>query len=130
MPSKVKFDKPARAPKCHVRRGDRVILISGANRGKTGTVIKLFPFKGRALVEGEAAQYDTRHVRPNPQANVQGGRVQRLRAIPLSKLALLDPTTSKAAKVRHERTDKGMVRVAKKSGHRFLVEVLPSTPAK
>ena len=120
MPSKVKIPRPAKAPKCHVRRGDKVIVTSGANRGKTGTVIKLFPFDQRALVEGEASQFDTRHVKPNPQANVQGGRVQRLRPIHLSKLALVDPTTNKAARVKHERTDKGMVRVAKKSGHRFL----------
>ena len=119
MPSKVKLPRPAKAPKCHVRRGDQVIVLSGSSRGKTGTVIKLFPFDQRALVEGEAAQYDTKHVRPNPQANVQGGRVQRLRTIHVSKLALLDPTTKKAAKVRHERTADGMVRVAKKSGHRF-----------
>jgi large subunit ribosomal protein L24 len=129
MPSKVKIPRPAKAPKCHVRRGDQVIVLSGASRGKTGTVIKLFPFDQRALVEGEAAQYDTRHVKANPQANVQGGRVQRLRSIHISKLALLDPTTKKAAKVRHERTDKGMVRVAKKSGHRFLESAGAGAPA-
>ncbi len=130
MPSKVKFDRPDRAPKCHVRRGDRVIVLSGARQGKTGTVIKVFPFDQRALVDGEAAQHDTRHVKPNPQANIQGGRTQRLRPIHVAKLALLDPTTKKAAKVRHERTDNGTVRVAKKSGHRFLVEALPTTAAK
>lgn len=130
MPSKVKFDKPARAPKCHVRRGDKVIVLSGASRGKTGTVIKVFPFDQRALVDGDAALYDTRHVKPNPQANVQGGRVRRLRALHVSKLALLDPTTNKAAKVRHERTEKGLMRVAKGSGHRFLVEALPAAPSK
>jgi large subunit ribosomal protein L24 len=130
MPSKVKFAKPAKAPKIHVRRGDQVMVISGASRGKTGTVIKVFPFDQRALVDGEAAQHDTRHVKPNPQANVQGGRVERLRAIHVAKLALLDPTTKKAARVRHERTAEGMVRVAKKSGHRFVVDALPATQAK
>jgi large subunit ribosomal protein L24 len=130
MPSKVKIPKPAKAPKCHVHRGDKVIVRSGASRGKTGTIIKLFPFDQRALVEGEAAQYDTRHVKANPQANVQGGRIQRLRSIHISKLALVDPGTNKAARVRHERTDKGMVRVAKGSGHRFTETTAPVPAAK
>jgi large subunit ribosomal protein L24 len=130
MPSKVKIPRPDQAPKCHVRRGDKVIVRSGAARGKTGTVIKVFPFEQRALVEGEAAIYDTRHIKANPQANEQGGRVKRLRSIHIAKLALLDPTTNKAAKVRHERTeDGGTVRVAKKSGHRFPVESVEAPKA-
>ena len=129
MPSKVKYPKPAKTPKCHVRTGDKVILLSGVNRGKTGTIIKVFPADQRAIVDGDAAHYETRHVKANPQANVEGGRIKRLRPIHISKLALLDPTTNKAAKIRHERTDKGMVRVAKKSNHRFETAAAP-TPAK
>lgn len=119
MASKVKLPQPEKTPKCHVRTGDKVIVLSGDNKGKTGTVIKVFPLEQRALVEGDAAVYDTKHVKPNPQAGVEGGRVQRLRPLHVSKLALLDPTTNKPARVRHERTDSGMVRVAKKSGHKF-----------
>jgi len=130
MPSKVKYPRPAKPPKAHVRRGDRVIVLSGSAKGKTGTIIKVFPWEGRALVEGEAAIYDTRHVKANPQSGVQGGRIKRLRAMHMSKLALLDPTSNKAARVKHERTETGMIRVAKKSGHRFLVETISAAPAK
>lgn len=119
MPSKVKLPKPAKAPKCHVRTGDKVVVLSGATKGKTGTVIKVFPADQRAIVDGDAAVYQTRHVRANPQAGVEGGRVRRMRPIHISKLALLDPTTNKATRVRRERTADGVVRVAKKSGHRF-----------
>jgi large subunit ribosomal protein L24 len=119
MPSKVKLPRPAKMPKCHVRAGDKVIVLSGATRGKTGTIIKVFPEDQRALVEGDGAVYETRHVKANPQAQIEGGRIKRLRPIHISKLALLDPTTNKAARVRHERTAQGMVRVAKKSKHRF-----------
>jgi large subunit ribosomal protein L24 len=129
MPSKVKLPKPAHPPKLHVRTGDKVIVLSGSTRGKTGTVIRVFPEDQRALVDGEAAVYETKHVKPNPQAQVTGGRVKRLRPIHTSKLALVDPTTGKAAvRVRHERTATGMVRVAKKSGHRFENPAKP--PAK
>jgi large subunit ribosomal protein L24 len=119
MPSKVKKPQPIRAPKIHVRAGDKVVVLSGSTKGKTGTVIKVFPRDQRAIVDGEAGVYETRHVKPNPQAGVEGGRIKRLRPIHVAKLALLDPTTSKPARVRHERTADGMVRVAKKSGHRF-----------
>jgi large subunit ribosomal protein L24 len=121
MPSKVKLPKPDKMPKCHVRTGDQVMVINGSNKGKTGTVIKVFIEDQRALVEGAAAVYDTKHVKANPQAGVEGGRIQRLRPLHVSKLALVDPTTGKATRVKHERTDAGLVRVAKKSGHRFPV---------
>ncbi len=119
MASKVKLPQPEKNLKCHVRTGDKVIVLSGDHKGKTGTVIKVFPQEQRALVEGDAAVYDTKHVKANPQAGVEGGRVQRLRPVHVSKLALLDPTTNKATRVRHERTADGVVRVAKKSGHKF-----------
>ena len=121
MPSKVKLPRPDKHLKCHLRTGDKVIVRSGENKGKTGTVIKIFVEDQRALVEGDAAAYDTRHVKANPQAGVEGGRIKRLRPVHVSKLALVDPTTGKATRVRHERTADGMVRVAKKSGHRFAV---------
>ena len=119
MASKVKLPQPDKNLKCHVRTGDKVVVLSGDSKGKTGTVIKVFPLDQRALVEGDAAIYDTKHVKANPQAGVEGGRVQRLRPMHVSKLALLDPTTNKATRVRRERTDAGVVRVAKKSGHKF-----------
>jgi large subunit ribosomal protein L24 len=121
MPSKVKKPIPAKLPKLHVRKGDQVVVLSGDNKGKTGTIIKVFPADGRAIVDGEAGAYETKHVKPNPQANVEGGRIRRLRPVAVSKLALLDPTTNKAAtRVRHERAADGKVtRVARKSGHKF-----------
>ena len=50
---------------------------------------------------------------------VFGGRVQKLRPMHISNVALVDPETGKATRVNRERTDKGVVRVSKKSGHRF-----------
>jgi large subunit ribosomal protein L24 len=120
MPSKVKKPVPAKTPKLHVRKGDQVVVLSGDNRGKTGTVIKVFPTEQRVIVDGEAGAYETKHVKANPQANVEGGRIRRLRPVAVSKLALLDPKTSKAAtRVKKERTEAGVVRVARASGHRF-----------
>jgi len=120
MPSKVKKPLPAKAPKCHVRTGDQIIVLSGKTKGKKGTVIKVMPLEQRALVDGEAAIYDTKHVKANPNANETGGRQQKLRAIHVSKLALVDPSTGKATRVRHQKDDQGnSVRVSVKSGHVF-----------
>lgn len=119
MPSKIKKPVADKGAKLHIRRGDKVVVLSGDNRGKTGTVIKMFPAQRRALVDGDAAIYDTKHIKANPQANIEGGRQQKLRPIHISKLALLDPTTNKPTRVKRERTADGVVRVAKKSNHRF-----------
>ena len=121
MASKIKKIQLPNHAKCHVRTGDKVVLLTGPKtvRGKSGTVIKVFPRLQRALVEGECSLYDTKHVKANPQAGVEGGRIRRLRPVHVSNLALLDPTTNKPARVKHERSENGVVRVAKKSGHRF-----------
>ena len=101
--------------KLHIRTGDKVVVLSGKTKGKTGTVIRVWPEEGRALVEGDAAIHDTKHVRANPQANQAGGRQQRLRPLAICKLALLDPTTNKPTRIK--RVDGK--RVAVKSGHTF-----------
>lgn len=119
MPSRVKKPRPAQPPKCHVRTGDKVQVISGDARGKTGTVIQVWPRKGRVLVDGDAALYQTKHVKADPQRKIEGGRIQRLRPIHISNVMLLDPTTNKPTRVKHVRENGKMVRVAKKSGHRF-----------
>ena len=104
--------------KLHVKKGDQVIIRSGANRGKTGTVIKVFPGEERILVEGEASVFHTKHVRPDPQRNIEGR--SKLRPIHVSNVALIDPSTNKATRVRRERGEDGkVVRVSKASGHKF-----------
>lgn len=119
MPAK-KIKASSLQRKFHVRTGDKVIVRSGDNRGKTGTIIQVQRDRNRVLVEGEAAVYHIKHVKPDPQNNVEGGRVQRPRPIHISNVALLDPSTGKATRVRHERDEQGrMVRVAVNSGHRF-----------
>ena len=116
MPGK-KAPTPPR--KFHVKTGDKVIVISGATKGKTGTVIKVLRDKSRVLLDGEAAAYTTKHIRPDPQKQIEGGRVQHQRPIHISNVALVEPSTGKATRVKHDRADGKMVRVSKASGHRF-----------
>ena len=105
--------------KSHVRKGDNIIVLSGKNRGKTGTIVEVQVSKQRVSVDGDAAVYHTKHVRANPQANVEGGRIQKMRPIHISNVALVDPESGKANRVLRERTADGVVRVSKKSGHKF-----------
>ena len=58
----------------HVKKGDTVVILTGATRGKTGRVLKVLPEKNRVIVEG--LNFVTRHTRPT-QTNQQGGRLEK-----------------------------------------------------
>ena len=73
-------------PKLHVRRGDVVRAICGSDAGKTGKVMKVYPAKQRALVEG--INFVTNHLRKS-QDNPNGGIVRREAPIAVSNLAVV-----------------------------------------
>jgi large subunit ribosomal protein L24 len=75
-----------------VRKNDSVQVISGEFSGKTGRVVKVFPDKNRALVEG--LNIVKRHTKPNRKTQ-QGGIVQKEAPIHLSNLMLICPKTGK-----------------------------------
>jgi large subunit ribosomal protein L24 len=75
-----------------VRKNDTVQVISGEYSGKTGKVVKVFPDKNRALVEG--LNIVKRHTKPNRKTQ-QGGIVQKEAPIHLSNLMLICPKTGK-----------------------------------
>lgn len=99
----------------NIRTGDQVIVIAGKDKGKTGAVLRMMPEAERAVVEG--IQLIKKHVRPNPQAGIKGGVVEKEASIHISNIALLNPETGKADRVaiRFEGTgkDKKRVRVFK-----------------
>ncbi len=102
-----------RSPKPRVRRGDEVVVIAGKNRGTSGRVLRVYPEKGRVVVEG--VNLIKRATRPNPQKNIKGGIVEREAAIHISNVQAKDPQTGKPSRlgVRVEGGDR--VRFAKKS---------------
>ena len=97
-----------------IKKGDRVVVLSGKDRGKHGDVVKAMPKDGKVVVSG--INIATRHVKPN-QANPQGGLERREAPIHVSKVAIEDPKTGKPSRVgfRIEK-DGSKVRVAKRSG--------------
>jgi large subunit ribosomal protein L24 len=100
--------------KMHIRKGDRVKVISGVSRGKEGTVLRVEPEKNRVVVEGLNRR--KRHMKPS-QTNPEGGIVEFEAPIHASNVMLLDPSTGEPTRVRLQvGADGRRERVASKSG--------------
>src|SRR6478672_12346520 len=97
----------------HIKAGDTVVIISGADKGKTGRVLRVITDKDRVIVEGINRVW--KHVRPS-QRNPQGGRLQKDAPIHVSNVMPLDPATGKATRVKFEVKDGRKHRIAVRSG--------------
>lgn len=97
----------------HIKSGDQVIVITGADKGKVGKVLRVLTAKDRVVVEGINRVW--KHVRPS-QRNPQGGRIQKDAPIHISNIMPLDPTTGKGTRVRFEQRDGVKHRIAVASG--------------
>ena len=100
--------------KLHVKKGDMVQVIAGDDKGKIAKVLKVYPEKNRAIVEG--VNVNKKHTKPNAR-NTQGGIVEQEAPIHISNLSLIDPKSGKPTRIRIEVKEDGKkVRIAKKSG--------------
>lgn len=97
----------------HVRKGDKVQVISGKDKGKQGVILAAFPKKNRVLVEG--VNIVKKHVKPS-QANPQGGIISQEAPIHVSNVMPLDPKTGLPTRVGYKVVDGKKVRYAKRSG--------------
>lgn len=103
-----------RLPKLSIKRGDKVVVIAGKDKQKTGLVLAVYPKEQRVLVEG--VNIVKRHTKPN-MANQEGGIIQQEAPIHISNLQLADPKTGEATRVGYKLLEDGTkVRYAKKSG--------------
>jgi len=97
----------------NIRKGDNVIVTTGRDKGKKGSVIKVFPAKNRALVQG--VNVVKRHQRQTQTQ--QAGIVSKEAPINLSNIAHVDPKSGKATRIGSKTLSDGRkVRFAKKSG--------------
>jgi large subunit ribosomal protein L24 len=100
-----------------IKKGDSVVVRSGKDKGRTGTVLSVMPKDGKVLVSG--VNVAARHRKPS-QTNPQGGIDRREAPMAISKVGLADPKTGKATRVRFETSKDGKkVRVAVKSGEKI-----------
>ncbi|HEY7749828.1 MAG TPA: 50S ribosomal protein L24 [Aestuariivirgaceae bacterium] len=99
--------------KLKIRKGDRVVVVSGRDKGKAGQVLNVIPDRNRAIVQG--VNVSRRHQKQT--ASQDGGIVAKEMPIHLSNLALADPKTGKPTKVGFKFLKDGKkVRFAKRSG--------------
>ena len=96
-----------------IKKGDKVVVLSGKDKGKHGEVVKAMPKDGKVIVSG--VNVHARHAKPN-QARPQGGIIRTEAPMHVSKVAIEDPKTGKPTRVRFEERDGKKVRVAAKSG--------------
>ena len=80
----------------HVKKGDKVMVISGKDKGKTGVILSAFPKKDRVLVEG--VNIVKKHSKPS-QMNPQGGIISQEAPIHVSNVMPLDPKTGEPTRV-------------------------------
>ena len=97
-----------------LRKGDRVIVTTGRDKGRQGTVIRVTD-DDHVVIEN--VNMVKKHQKPNPQRNVGGGIVQKEAALHVSNVALFNPITKKADRVGYKQLDNGRkVRVFKSNG--------------
>ena len=97
-----------------IRKGDRVIVTTGRDKGRQGTVIRVLE-DDHVVVEN--VNMVKKHQKPNPQQNVPGGIVQKEAPIHVSNVMLFNPATKKGDRVGFKQLDDGRkVRVFKSNG--------------
>lgn len=106
-----------------LKKGDKVVIISGADKGKQGTILKVLMKSNRVVLEGDGLSKVKKHLKPS-QANPDGGIMEVEKPMHVSNVMLVDPKTKKPTKIGYKTITKKVkkedkevkVRFAKKSG--------------
>jgi large subunit ribosomal protein L24 len=100
------------APKLSIKKGDKVVVIAGSNKGDSGEIKQVFPKENRAIVDGlNMVKKHIKATQDNP-----GGINEMEAPIHISNLMLVDPKTGKPTRVGRKIVDGKSVRYSKKSG--------------
>jgi large subunit ribosomal protein L24 len=98
-----------------IKKGDKVVVISGSDKGKTGEVLRSIPSENRVVVQG--VNLVKRHTRASQTS--QGGIIEKEATIHASNVAHVDPKDNKPTRVGFKLVDDRKVRVAKRSGEQL-----------
>ncbi len=99
-------------PKMKIKKGDRVKVIAGSNKGKEGEVLQVFPVKSRVIIDG--VNIVKRHEKPSQ--NNPGGIKEKAAPIHASNVMLIDPKSGGTTRVGRKVENGKIVRYSKKSG--------------
>lgn len=104
-------------PKYHIRKNDLVMVTKGKERGKSGRVLKVFPEKGKLLVE--KINFIKRHSRPHGQQR-RGGIIEKEAPLPIYNVSLLCEKCNKPVRIGHRLVEGGKkTRFCRKCGEIF-----------
>ena len=107
-----------------IKKGDDVIVITGKDKGKRGTVLRVVDLE-HVLVEG--ANRVKKHQRPNPMKNTTGGIVDKEMPLHVSNVAIFNPTTKKAdrvgAKAARRRPPRALLQIQRRSDRRMSTQL-------
>lgn len=95
-----------------IKKGDRVVVLAGRDKGKSGEVLRVIPKENRAMVSG----INTVQRHQKQTASQEGGIISKSAPINLSNVALADPKDGKPTRIGFDVRDGKKVRVAKRSG--------------
>jgi len=104
MATRQKEKKPLHLAKMNIKKGDTVLIITGKDKGKEGTVSRALPQVSKVIVEG--LNVVKKHVRPQGQTR-QGGIIEKAMPIHVSNVMLKCPECGEASRVGHERRPMG-----------------------
>lgn len=100
-----------------IRRDDEIVVLAGKDKGKQGKVLKVLTEKDRVIVEG--VNLVKKHQKPNPQAQVPGGIIEKEASIHISNVAIVNPQSGKADRVGFRLEEGKKVRVFKSNGEQI-----------
>lgn len=99
-----------------IRKGDRVIVVSGKEKGTVGEVIRVIPDESRVVVQGVNIRIKHQPQTQSGGKTIPAGKIEFEAPIAISNVMLVDPKDGKPTRVRLERKDGKPVRIAKRSG--------------
>jgi large subunit ribosomal protein L24 len=102
-----------------IRKGDRVVVISGDDKGTVGEVIRVIPDENRVVVQGVNLQIKHQSQTQSRGKTIPAGKIEFEAPIDVSNVMLVDPKDGKPTRVRIERDNGEPVRVTKRSGTRL-----------
>ncbi|UJS25853.1 50S ribosomal protein L24 [Thiothrix winogradskyi] len=100
-----------------IRSNDEVVVITGKDKGRRGKIMQVLVDEGKVLVQG--INRVKKHVKPNPNAGIQGGIIEKEMPMDTSNVMLVNPATGKGDRVGFKLLDDGKkIRVFKSNGER------------
>ena len=105
--------------KTKIRKGDRVVVISGDDKGTVGEVIRVIPDESRVVVQGVNICIKHQAQTQSRGKTIPAGKIEFEAPIDISNVMLIDPKSNEPTRVRIEREDGKPVRVAVKSGEKI-----------